>query len=131
MLKACQYCGRVHPKGYVCPNRPQRDNRYSGDERIRKFRNSKAWQRRRQYVRERDRHMCRVCAAGYDGKPVRYEADVSVHHIEPLAEAWELRLDEDNLICLCSYHHELAEKGKIPRNYLKKLAISELFSPPD
>ena len=47
--------------------------------------------------------------------------DVSVHHIEPLNSAWERRLDDDNLISLCSYHHELAERGEIPRKELYEI----------
>ena len=47
--------------------------------------------------------------------------DISVHHIIPLAEGGEL-LDEDNLITLCRYHHEQAEKGKISRRELQVLA---------
>lgn len=72
--------------------------------------------------------MCRLCAAGYGGEPIKYNPDVSVHHIESIAKAWDKRLDDDNLICLCSHHHELAENGEIDKELLKKLAISDVFS---
>ena len=41
--------------------------------------------------------------------------DLSVHHIEPLLQ-WL------NLVTCCSRHHEMAEAGKIPREYLHALA---------
>ena len=124
MYKACPYCKGIHPKGYVCHRKPS----YKTQDRITSFRNTKQWQRKRAYIRDRDRHMCRLCAIGYGDQPVKYISDVSVHHIEPLAEAWEKRLDDDNLICLCSYHHELAEREVFDKELLKKLAISEVFS---
>lgn len=48
--------------------------------------------------------------------------ELSVHHIIPLNEDFNRRLDEDNLITLCSRHHEDAEAGKISRATLLKLA---------
>lgn len=127
MKKACPYCNGIHDAGYICPKRPKRD-RSRSDTAIVRFRSSKQWQRKREYIRSRDRNMCRLCAIGYGGKPAEYVSDVSVHHIVPLAVDYSLRLDDDNLICLCSYHHELAESGKIPANLLKKIAKSEDLS---
>lgn len=72
--------------------------------------------------------MCRLCAIGCGGKPIKYNYHVSVHHIDSLAEAWEKRLDDDNLISLCSCHHEQAENGEIDKDLLKKLALSDVFS---
>lgn len=124
MQKACPYCKGVHPIGYVCPKKPQQKKNND----ITAFRNTKQWQRKREHIRRRDGYMCRLCAIGYGGKPIKYDPKVSVHHIEPLAEAWEKRLDDDNLICLCSYHHGQAENGGIDKDLLKKLAVSDVFS---
>ena len=44
---------------------------------------------------------------------------ISVHHIIPLAVAWEKRLDDDNLITLCGLHHEMAERGEIKADELR------------
>ena len=55
---------------------------------------------------------------------------LSVHHIEPLEEAWDLRLDENNLITLCSHHHEQAEAGKLPRAMLHELTLAPLLLSP-
>ena len=128
MKKACPYCNKIHEINYVCPKRPLR-KQHNADNAIVKFRNSKPWQHKREHIRIRDRNMCRLCAIGYGGAPIEYVHDVSVHHIEPLSTAWELRLDDDNLICLCGRHHELAESGKISAEYLKKIAKSEFFAP--
>lgn len=127
MKKACPYCNQFHEINYVCPKRPQRQRNKAANA-IVKFRNSKQWQYKRAYIRMRDRNMCRLCAIGYGNKPIAYVSEVSVHHIVPLSVDFNKRLDDDNLICLCSYHHELAENGKIPAILLKKLAKSEVSS---
>ena len=89
-----------------------------------KFRNSRVWKRKAKDVLERDFHCCRVCYAGglicTDG--------LSVHHIIPLKVDYDKRLDEDNLITLCRYHHEQAERGTIPAARLRRLA-AEGFNP--
>ena len=46
---------------------------------------------------------------------------VEVHHITPINEDYNRRLDNDNLISLCSYHHKMADKGQIPRAELYKM----------
>lgn len=91
-----------------------------------RFRNTKSWQRKRAYIADRDLHMCRLCAIGYGNKLIEYNSSIEVHHIEPLCEDWSRRLDDDNLICLCHYHHELAEAGKVSRKYLHELAKCQL-----
>lgn len=70
--------------------------------------------------------MCRICnegSYGVFGIPGLVKL-LHVHHIEPLVECFERRLDDDNLLTCCSTHHELAEAGKIPREYLHELATS-------
>jgi hypothetical protein len=39
----------------------------------------------------------------------------------PVEEDYSKRLDNDNLITLCNFHHKMAEAGQIPRDELKKL----------
>ena len=46
---------------------------------------------------------------------------LEVHHIEKLTENYDKRLDNDNLITLCVYHHKLADNGEIPKEELKEL----------
>lgn len=123
MLVSCKYCGRMHKPGTVCPKKPAR-NWYGGDQRVRVWRSGGEWRTMRDRIVERDYHICRVCETGEYGSPFgRYHSkNLSVHHIVPLSEDWSRRLDEDNLITLCSFHHELAERGEIPREVLFDLA---------
>lgn len=68
-------------------------------------------------IRERDRWLCAACA---HAEPPRYvSARLSVHHIDPVADAWESRLDPANLVTLCPSCHEAAERGDIPRRLLR------------
>ena len=122
MLKACQYCGKLHRYGETCPFKPM--HRSKRGTTIERFRSTQAWQRKRADIQRRDLHLCRLCAIGYGGKPYTFNPDVQVHHIVPMSDDWDSRLDSDNLICLCPYHHELAECGKIPRDYLRELAVA-------
>ena len=50
------------------------------------------------------------------------DTDLSVHHIEPLEECQERAFDTENLITLCSIHHEMAEAGRVPRELLHEIA---------
>ena len=45
-----------------------------------------------------------------------------MHHIEPLEERFDLRLDDGNLLTCCSRHHRMADDGDILRDYLHELA---------
>lgn len=47
--------------------------------------------------------------------------ELSVHHIVPLEENFDLALEEENLITLCREHHEQAEKGVLNRAELKMM----------
>lgn len=115
MLRACQYCGRIHDSSFDCGRKPVRAKKRSNTD---VFRSSRPWQRKRDDIRGRDRNFCRWCLA----QGTLNCADLSVHHIEPLEQAWEMRLEDDNLITLCGRCHELAEAGKIPREDLRVLA---------
>lgn len=39
----------------------------------------------------------------------------------PINADWDKRLDDDNLITVCSMHHEMAENGEIPYEVLKEI----------
>lgn len=45
-------------------------------------------------------------------------AEIEVHHIVPINEDYDRRLDNDNLVSLCREHHEQAEAGVIKRDTL-------------
>lgn len=67
--------------------------------------------------------MCQICIRDlYDTYTRAYDNKlIEVHHIEPIAESYDLRLEDSNLISLCTYHHKMADWGEIPRQMLKDI----------
>lgn len=116
MKKSCSYCGRIHSKGYECPHKPKKFKRKTQKD---KFRSTRVWQKKRKNIAERDLNLCRICLE--NGK---FCTEIQVHHITPLAVDYSKRLDDDNLISLCSFHHEQAENGLISASRLRELAVS-------
>ncbi|MCL2225657.1 MAG: HNH endonuclease [Defluviitaleaceae bacterium] len=112
MLRSCKHCGRIHDRNHDCGKKPKRARRFGEHD---KFRNTKAWQRKREHIRQRDLYLCQMCRANG-----RYKSDgLEVHHITPLVEDFEQRLDDENLITLCGNCHEKAERGEITREHLR------------
>lgn len=126
MLFTCPYCGRIHDKKHDCGKRPARLARHGSriDDREAEFRRTEAWKRKSIRIRERDHYLCQVCLRGLyqfsDGSPLTYDG-VSVHHAVPLTQAWDARLSDDNLLTLCSLHHEMAERGEIPLKEIRAI----------
>jgi 5-methylcytosine-specific restriction enzyme A len=120
-LKSCSYCGRIHKRGQQCPSKP--NVRRKRDSKADRFRNTNAWKKKRNYIKQRDKHLCQVCIRNLYNtyKQYNYE-DVQVHHIVPIVEDYELRLENTNLISLCRNHHELAESNQIPKKVLFNIA---------
>lgn len=128
MLKACSYCGCIHDGKYMCEQKKQsirnrQSKRSKANKRVYDFHRSHKWKGKSIAIRERDNYCCQICIRGLHNPERKYETDnISVHHIVPVAEDWEHRLDDENLITLCSRHHEQAEKGEIKRDELQKIA---------
>lgn len=128
MLKACSYCGRIHDSKYICPQKEQaikdrQSQRTSKNKRVYDFHRSHKWQGKSIAIRERDNYCCQICMRGMYQPDRQYETNnISVHHIVPITEDWDSRLDDDNLISLCLRHHEMAEKGTIKREVLHDIA---------
>ena len=106
MLVSCPRCGRIHDRAYRCPRIRAKSETYAAD-----FRRSGAWKKKSLEIRERDNYLCQVCLK----EGVLEHRNISVHHIVPVAADGARALDNDNLITLCEYHHQLAEAGKISR----------------
>lgn len=119
MLKSCQYCGKIHDSKFDCGKKPQK--RYNRTKKN-KFRSTAVWQHKTVEIRERDNYLCVACFNNLNGtiRKLNHD-DLSVHHIEPLEERYDLRFDNDNLITLCRNHHEMAENGAISKADLKKI----------
>lgn len=124
-LKACPYCGRIHPKGFDCGRLPKRGSQKDTVEQ--RFRSSTRWTRKSIRIRERDHYMCVYCMQ--HDKRINTD-DIEVHHIVPVKEDYDRRLDDDNLISLCREHHEAAEAHVISRDTLLSMARAqeELYS---
>lgn len=119
MLKSCKYCGRIHPSKYECPQKPKPKREKTE---IARFRSSGEWTAKSAEIRDRDGQLCQACLREYPGTMRQYNSKgISVHHIIPLAKAWEKRLDDDNLITLCGLHHEMAECGEIRADELRDM----------
>lgn len=113
MLRTCGSCGEIVDDNHICPKR----KRYKKITGAVDFRNTIQWQEKRNEIRARDYNLCCVCR---DSGIFNYR-NISVHHIVPIEEDDSLKLENDNLITLCSTHHTQAERGDISRDYLQKL----------
>ena len=117
MLKTCKYCGIV-PENHVCPHKKPRTtylrNGEAGD-----FRKTYKWTKKSEEIRERDKYLCQVCIRNlYNTTNIINYRKLEVHHIVPINEDYDKRLDDENLITLCSKHHKMADAGEIPREEL-------------
>ena len=113
MLKACSRCGKLHDYNYKCT--VGRKNKIDEES---KLRNKNKWHKKSEEIREASNYLCEVCRA----EGIYNYKNIEIHHIEKLRERPDLLLDNYNLICLCKEHHEEADKGKIDKDYLLKLA---------
>ena len=120
----CSRCGIV-PRGHKCPYKTYKKKAY--DTEADRFRKTKRWTNKSLEVRQRDRYLCRVCEANLYNTIQQFNYnELDVHHIIPINEDYDKRLDNDNLISLCRYHHKMAEDNKISREEL----ISLISNPP-
>lgn len=128
MLITCKYCGRIHDRAYDCGKKPEQKkiwkSQWNNNSEEARFRWTQEWKDKRDEIRARDLNLCQCCIRGlyqYGNKrPLNYDG-LSVHHAESLTQAWDRRLDNGNLITLCSYHHEMAEAGEIPYAVIKSI----------
>ena len=119
MYKTCKMCGIV-PEDHVC--KYKRSRKKSGDRDSDRFRKTKQWTNKSLEIRQRDKFLCQVCLRNlYNTMDFLNFKTVEVHHITSINEDYNRRLDNDNLISLCSYHHKMADKGQIPREELYKI----------
>jgi hypothetical protein len=115
MYKSCSKCGKIHDYNKRC---------YVGDTyrkkntNANKFRRTTEWKYKSEEIRQDSKYLCSVCL---DNNIYNYNR-LEVHHISPIEEDYNRRLDNYNLICLCNEHHREAEEGRIDKEYLFKLA---------
>lgn len=116
---SCSYCGIVL-RGHNCPHKKYKKKE---DTQANKFRNTQAWIKKSNEIKTNAKYLCEVCMDDKYNTINQFNfKGLETHHIEPLCENYERRLDNNNLIVLCQQHHKMAERGDIPRKYLFKLA---------
>ena len=110
-IKTCPGCGKViginQRRCAVCEasrvgwlsSRHKRYDKSRDPEEVR-FRRSKQWRMTRDYILQRDGYLCQECR-----RMGRYTIATEVHHIVPLWQDGDKRLDDDNLISLCHRCH--------------------------
>ena len=130
IYKRCDRCGALIPPASVCKCRQR--FQYHEYDMMRRDKGRKAFYNSTEWKWMRDKVMTRDEGVDWytmeaEGK---LEAATMVHHIEPLAENWERRLDPTNLISLSSAAHNAIhaaydsseeEKAETQRK-LKKIA---------
>ena len=113
MYKACSRCGKIHSMNYQC--RVHRD--YKRDN-TRVLRSTYQWTQKSQEIRERANYLCEVCRS----ENIYTYKNIEVHHIIKVGADESKLLDNENLICLCQFHHKLADKGALSTELLQELA---------
>lgn len=124
MLVSCKYCNQYHDRKETCSHKPKRIKENNN---IVRFRNSRAWKKKSLEIRKRDNYLCMACLHAIDtpDNETRYTfKDLQVHHIVSLATDYTRRLDDDNLITLCSSHHSKADRKQISVGTLRDIVHS-------
>lgn len=131
MKVSCTYCHKIHDKNFECRQKKEtikindrnKRNRFNkNNNEYVKFLNSKQWKAKRKEVYERDKGLCQCCIRDMEGTLYTYTVGQEVHHILKGKDNVKYRLDNNNLILLCKYHHELAEHKDISIKELKEIA---------
>ena len=112
MKKLCPICGKLHSLGETCKPYDHIADKLTEQ---RKFRNSTAWKKKREEIKERDKYLCVYCL---QVDRVITRNNLEVHHIVKIKNYKEGRLLDENLVTLCRYHHEQAEKNIISKEEL-------------
>lgn len=119
MLRSCQYCGRIHDSKFICSKKPKKQRQVTE---VDKFRWTSIWQKKREEIKKRDLRLCQICIRELYNTKTKYNTeDLEVHHNTPINEDYNKRLNNDNLLTVCHYHHELCENGKIPREEVQQI----------
>lgn len=120
MLKSCHYCGRIHDSKFNCGKKPvHKKIKYTKAD---YFRRSQAWTDKAIEIKRRDNYLCQICIRRLYNTLQQYNyTGLSVHHVIPINQDWDKRLDDNNLITSCKMHHEMMESGEIPYEVVKQI----------
>lgn len=123
MKKSCVYCGGIHDRKEICPKKPLpwRQTKQSTEQS--QFRSRSVWTKKSRQIKKRDGYLCQICVRGlYDTTHTYNDKGLEVHHIIPVKENYGLRLEDSNLVTLCTRHHKMADSGDIPQKVLQDIA---------
>lgn len=120
MLRSCKFCGKIHDSKFNCGKKQVHKRiKYTKAD---YFRRTRDWTEKAIEIKRRDNYLCQICIRNLYNTFQQYNYDkLSVHHAIPINTDWDKRLDDDNLITVCSMHHEMAENGEIPYDVLKEI----------
>lgn len=108
IYKRCSRCGSRIPAGTKCPckdNRHRDYDRFSRDQKSKKFYDSKEWRETKERVLSLDgMDVYEYMTSG------RIIAADTVHHIVPLRDDWAKRCDVENLMSLSHGTHSMIER---------------------
>ena len=111
---------RVHDTKNNCGRKPKFKYNKGNDKD--KFRWTRSWQLKRDEIRERDNNLCQICIRKLYNTINQYNYEyLSVHHAVSLESGYDKRLDNDNLLTVCDYHHKCAERGEITLKEVLKI----------
>lgn len=91
----------------------RRYNQTRTDDKEQSFYKGKGWKQARRLALARDEYLCQDCKMIDMLVPA-----VTVHHIIPIKEEWNLRLLIDNMVCLCESCHQQRHR-KLNETYVK------------
>ncbi len=78
------------------------------------------WKAKRKEILKRDNFECQLCK-----EQGSYSRADTVHHIIHLEDNWELRLEDDNLVSVCSSCHNKEHPEKLHIQSINKSKIEE------
>ena len=120
-LKTCTYCRKIHDSSVKCGGKKdyyrKKNGRYSKDKDYISFIKSKEWRNKSVEIKILDSYCCLMCKSLGLTSPSYLE----VHHILKVRNNFEKRLDNNNLITLCVFHHKQADANTISSSELYEL----------
>ena len=123
MLKSCQYCGKIHDSKFNCGQKSQKRKLNTEAD---KFRNTNSWKKKREEIKQRDLRLCQICLRELYNTTKKYNTEeLEVHHNIPINEDYNKKLDNDNLLTTCHYHHEMCESGEISKEEIQNIIYEQ------
>lgn len=117
MYKYCRYCMEtVDMRNHICPSKPKPKVNYKAKKehqsdktaRENRFYSSQVWQTMRLSILVKARYKCWIAEQLGEISVANH-----VHHIEYIGDAWEKRMNIDNLIPISAHYHKLIHKLNI------------------